>query len=91
MFQYLQSGLAVLASETAGQREVAALAGSAVHLFRADDTEDLATKLGELTHNTALLREGRERARFAAQELCWEKEQQRFLKLVHRALPASAA
>jgi glycosyltransferase involved in cell wall biosynthesis len=90
IFQYLQSGLAVVASDTAGQREVASLAGDGVHLFRADDVEDLATKLGELTGNAALLREGRERAWAAAKELCWENEQQRFLDVVRRALPGSA-
>jgi glycosyltransferase involved in cell wall biosynthesis len=83
IFQYLQSGLAVVASDTAGQREVASLAGDGVRLFRANDAEDLATKLGELTGNAALRRENRESARLAAQELCWEKEQQRLLKLVH--------
>jgi glycosyltransferase involved in cell wall biosynthesis len=90
IFQYLQSGLAVVASDTAGQREVASLAGVGVRLFRANDAEDLATKLVELTENAALLRENRESARLAAQQLCWEKEQQRFLDVVRRALPGSA-
>jgi glycosyltransferase involved in cell wall biosynthesis len=90
IFQYLQSGLAVLASDTAGQREVSAIAGDAVRLFCADDSEDLETKLVEFTGHNAHLRNAKESARLAARELCWEKEQQRFLELVHGALAASA-
>lgn len=84
IFQYLQGGLAVLASDTDGQKEVAALACGAVRLFGADDVENLKLQLVELLSDRSHLRVMRERAFEAAKNLCWEKEGCRLVELVTR-------
>ncbi len=86
IFQYLQSGLAVVASDTSGQKEVAALAPGAVGLFRADDEQSLAERLKEFLRDEAALDVARRRALDASHHLCWEMEKNRLLSAVEQAL-----
>jgi len=86
IFQYLQGGLAVLASDTAGQREVAAAAGDAVQLYRAGDADDLRAKLGEWLENPARLRAAQAAARRAGETLHWENERARLVDAVRAIL-----
>lgn len=73
-FQYLQAGLAVVASDTAGQIEAAFEAKDAVRIFRAVEKMDLAQKLGELLRNQSALKEMRRSAWEAGAKLSWENE-----------------
>ena len=61
ILQYLQAGVAVVASDTSGQREVASKCGGAVSLFKSGDATSLAQAL-----ETFLDPEIRERARVKA-------------------------
>jgi hypothetical protein len=86
IFQYLQSGLAVVASDTAGQREVAALAGAAVRTYRGGDCNDLRCVLEEWLHSPENLRAAKVTAgNVAAEQLNWDKEKGRFIESVREA------
>lgn len=82
IFQYLQSGLAVLASDTAGQQEVEAKSRGAVRLFRGDDERSLQDRLSDLLAHHAAVQEMKKCAQDAATDLCWAREKQRLLHLV---------
>jgi len=73
-FHYLQAGLVIVASDTAGHREGLALAPAAGDLFTAGQADALAATLNKWTTNPALLPPARHAARHAfvhhfAQEL----------------------
>jgi glycosyltransferase involved in cell wall biosynthesis len=77
LFQYLNAGLAVIATRTAGQVEAMAGAPGAGLLIREDPTE-LADALHRFTSDEALLAESRAHARLAAEQCyCWELERDR--------------
>lgn len=83
IFQYLQSGLAVIATDTAGQKEVAQLVPNAVFLI--GNKDELAQKLAMLADDASHLANARQAALACArEELNWEKEQERLLAVVGR-------
>jgi glycosyltransferase involved in cell wall biosynthesis len=87
IFQYLQSGLAVVASDTAGQQEVAAGARGAVRLYRSGSRTDLQQALREWLESPEKLAAAKAAARdVAAAEFHWEKEKIRLLDAVAAAL-----
>ncbi|MDD3180128.1 MAG: glycosyltransferase [Opitutaceae bacterium] len=87
IFQYMNAGLAVIATSTAGQREVLATAPGCGLLVEKDDPAQFASQLDTLLGNTERLRACQNAARAAAAtELCWEKESARFLQAVAEAL-----
>jgi|688.fasta_scaffold234358_2 glycosyltransferase involved in cell wall biosynthesis len=87
IFQYLQSGLAVVASDTAGQREVAAAAPDAVHLYRSGDRSDLQRSLRNWLESPDELAASKAAAReVAVAKFCWEKEKLRLLDAVAAAV-----
>lgn len=84
---YLLAGVPVLASDTAGQREVAEQATGAVTLFEAGDAKDLARALRGLLADRAKLGSAREAALAAAERtFSWEKSAPVLLEQVRRAL-----
>ncbi len=86
---YLLAGLAVVASDTEGQQEVAALAEEAVLLFRSGDAPDLAAVLNRLFADTEQLRKAREKALIAAERFfCWERSAPVLLGQVGQAVRA---
>jgi glycosyltransferase involved in cell wall biosynthesis len=87
ILQYLNAGLAVVASDTAGQREVLAHDPAAGLVVETHETTALAATLDELCGNPALLAE-RQRAarRLAETTYCWERETPRLLALVAHSL-----
>jgi len=87
LFQYLQAGLAVVASDTSGQKEAAHLAPGAVELYRAGDPESLRMLLQQLVLNREKLKVMRAAAWEAGALLCWENEAP---KLVEAVVAASA-
>jgi glycosyltransferase involved in cell wall biosynthesis len=84
---YLLGGLAVVASDTAGQREVARQAPAGVLLYRSGDASDLAARLNSLLGSPDALRHTRVAALAAAKEtFCWERQEKALLESISRAL-----
>jgi glycosyltransferase involved in cell wall biosynthesis len=87
ILHYLLAGLAVVATDTAGQREVAEQARGAVHLYRAGDPRDLAAKLNLVLSSSAGLANAKQAALAAAKEtFCWEKQEPQLLHAIDAAL-----
>jgi glycosyltransferase involved in cell wall biosynthesis len=87
IFQYLQGGLAVVASDTDGQKEVATFAGEAVTLYASTSTEELRHCLARVISNPGQLAAAKSAAaRIASESLSWSMEKPRLLASVRRAL-----
>ena len=87
IFQYLNAGLAVAATPTLGQLEVATVAPEAIKLIQLEKPNILARDLTSLATNPAQLAAMGIAARVAAEEyFSWDKEQPRLLSLVGAAL-----
>lgn len=82
LFQYLQAGLAVVASDTAGQAEAAANAKGAVRLFKRESASSLRKELQSLTDQTDSLQKSKGSAWEAYSENSWEKEKKKFPALI---------
>jgi glycosyltransferase involved in cell wall biosynthesis len=75
--------LAVVATDTRGQREIAAQAAGAVQLCGAEDPAGLAKILNGLAADRAVLRRAMAEGRQVAKKrFCWEKEAQKIVRLV---------
>ena len=87
ILQYMNAGLAVIATDTAGQQEVMAAAPDCGLLIAAHETTEYAAKLDALIGDHARLRAAQLASRAAAErEFCWERETPRLLAAVARAL-----
>jgi glycosyltransferase involved in cell wall biosynthesis len=87
ILQYMNAGLAIIATDTAGQKEVMAAAPDSGLLLTAHETTENAQKLDQLLADPARLRAAQMAARAAAErEFCWEQETPRLLAAVARAL-----
>ena len=78
-FQYLQAGLAVIASDTAGQTEAAKEAGGAVFVVPSNKPDGLKAILAELLNSPELLRAQKQQSWIAADRLNWEKESRKLV------------
>lgn len=75
ILHYLLAGLAVVASDTLGQREVAEQAKGAVSIYRADDPSSIAERLNILLSNPECLKYSKIAALKAAERtFCWERQ-----------------
>jgi hypothetical protein len=84
---YLLGGLAVVASDTAGQREVAMQAPAGVWLYRSGDASDLAARLNSLLGSPDAMKHTKGAALAAAKEtFCWERQKKTLLESISRAL-----
>jgi glycosyltransferase involved in cell wall biosynthesis len=91
ILQYLGAGLAVVASGTAGQREVLQRALGAGIVVKLGDTAALAAQLDTLLANPRALAAQQAAARRAAVETyCWEQEEPRLVAAVEDALGRAA-
>lgn len=87
ILQYLNAGLAVVASDTAGQREVLAHSPDAgVIVATHETTAFTATLDGLLADRTALARRKAAARRLAEEVYCWERESPRLCALVEQVL-----
>ena len=87
MLHYLLGGLAVVASDTAGQLEVANQAKGSVLVYRAGDPHNLAHQLNQLLSSIENLARMKEAALAAAKTtFCWEKQEPTLLHAVRVAL-----
>jgi glycosyltransferase involved in cell wall biosynthesis len=91
ILQYLLAGVPVVASDTAGNREVHAIAGEAVTLFGSGDPASLAPALNRLLSDRDKLRKLRARALSSAEEVfCWEKSAPVIQEKVRASIALSA-
>jgi glycosyltransferase involved in cell wall biosynthesis len=75
ILHYLVAGLAVIATDTRGQKEVAAAAEGAVRLCRVDDALSLAARIEELVAGTETLAHAKASALRAAEaQFSWERQ-----------------
>lgn len=87
ILQYLGAGLAVVASDTVGQREVIARDPAAGLIVPLHDTAAVTASLDRLLADSTALRARQLAARRLAENYyCWEREAPRLLDLVGRAL-----
>jgi glycosyltransferase involved in cell wall biosynthesis len=86
---YLLAGLAVIASDTTGQREIAEQAPRAILLYPAGNSTELAAKLDSLLASAENLRATKVNAlRAAEQTFCWERQERVLLGTVEHVLCA---
>lgn len=75
ILHYLLGGLAVVASDTVGQKEVAASVNGAIRIFRSGDSASLANELNALLASPELLRTSKAAALIGAKNVfCWERQ-----------------
>jgi hypothetical protein len=87
ILQYLQGGLSVVASDTAGQREIAEKAVGAVELYPSGNHVALAAILNGLLGDADRLQASKRAALKAAETtFCWEQSSKHLLSAVHRGL-----
>ncbi len=91
ILHYLLAGLAVVASDTSGQREVAGQAPGAVLLYPSGDAANLAVRLNELIDAPERLAHAKAAALKAAElTFCWERQEQVLLESIEGALRGGA-
>jgi len=89
-FQYLQAGLAVVASDTAGHTEILGQAPDAGELFAAGDAASLASALTRLINDPARLIAAKRAARHAGETIfAHERQAPLYAELARCALRAS--
>lgn len=87
ILHYLLGGLAVVATDTAGQKEVAAQAGDGVRLCSVDSPDEMAHQFRMLLQSDTQLETAKEHALRAAREkFSWEQQAPKLLKSVEQAL-----
>jgi glycosyltransferase involved in cell wall biosynthesis len=87
MLQYLLGGLAVVASDTTGQHEVARQAADAVELYPTGDSRALAATLDRLIETPERLHRMKAAALRAAElTFCWEQQEATLLRATANAL-----
>ena len=87
ILQYLLAGLAVVASDTSGQREVAERARDAVLLYPSGDAAALAAQLDALLASPDRLRLAKAAALQAAEQtFCWERQERALVEAVRSAV-----
>lgn len=90
VFQYLQGGLALVASDTAGNREVVEKAPGIGVIFPAENVAALAAAVGRFCRDPAALARAKTTARAAAENVfAHEKQCPHYAELVELALSAS--
>jgi len=87
ILQYLQAGIAVVATDTRGQQEVASEAPEAVLLFRNRDRKGLAQALNSLLSDREYLRTVKQASLAAASEnFCWERQSHRLIEWINQII-----
>lgn len=90
LFQYLQAGLAVVATDTAGQREVFSKFPEIGAMVAEKNPETLANTLNTLLSDSRALAAAKTYSLHASQtSFCWEKQSERLIKTVEVVLNAS--
>lgn len=91
ILQYLLAGLAVVASDTEGQGEVAAQAAEGVSIYPSGDPIALAAQLDALLGSPERLARAKAAALAAAERaFCWERQEPTLLDAISRSLSGVA-
>ena len=91
ILQYLLAGVSVVASDTAGQREIALAAPGAVFLYPGGNPIELAAQLDRLLASREQMNAAKTAALRAAEtSFCWEKYADGLVGSVERGLAAAA-
>ncbi len=91
ILHYLLAGLAVAASDTAGQNEVAERAQGAVFLYPSGDPCALAAIINVLLESPEMLKQAKAAAlRAAEQTFCWEQQEKVLLETIMHAVGVPA-
>jgi len=81
ILHYLLGGLAVVASDTTGQKEIAAQANEAVRIYSSGDAASLAHELNLLLASPESLHSAKSAALLSAESIfCWERQAPLLLK-----------
>jgi len=92
VLHYLLAGLAVVASDTEGQVEVARKAPDAVLIYRSGDPLHLAEQLNRLLSSREALEKAKASALRAAREyFCWENQEAILVEKVRAAIPINSS
>ena len=87
IFQYLLAGLVVLASNTAGQKEISDAHPNLLHTFQGDSSTSLASVLNQLNADQSQIQTDKEEAiKLAETKYCWEESKNILLTTVSEAL-----
>jgi glycosyltransferase involved in cell wall biosynthesis len=87
ILHYLLGGMAVIASDTTGQREIAEQASNAVCLYQPGKPLDLAERLNSVLSHREHLEQMKSAALKAAQGIfCWERQEPKLIATVNSAL-----
>ena len=84
LFQYLQGGLATVASDTAGQMEAAKEAEGAIRLYQAGNPDSLRTVLVSLLGDRSHILRIKKNAWEAGAQLSWENEARKYRELTRQ-------
>ena len=84
---YVLAGLAVVASETAGQKEVAEQVPDGVFLYPSGNAAELAARLDVLLGFSEVVRQAKINVLAAAERIfCWERQEEKLLGSIERAM-----
>jgi glycosyltransferase involved in cell wall biosynthesis len=87
ILHYLLGGLAVVASDTVGQREIAEQANGAVRIYPSGNPESLAKELNILLSSPEILHASKTAALASAEKtFCWERQAPVLLENVKRVI-----
>lgn len=87
IFTYISAGLAVLASNTTGQKKLLQNYESIGLIFDQSDHKDLATKIDNFSANRTLLEKAKlESYELGKKELNWKKERKKFLSIIEKQI-----
>jgi glycosyltransferase involved in cell wall biosynthesis len=87
LFHYLLGGLAIVASNTAGQKEISEKVNGAIHLYEVRNPRSLANAINALLSSPPRLKAAKAAAiRSAQSDFCWEAQQHVLTELVARNL-----
>lgn len=89
IFQYMQAGLAVIATDTLGQKEVFAQRPEVGRMVPWDNAEKLAEAITDLGSRRDQMEKAKQASLAAAREFfCWEKQAERIVQAAADALAA---
>ena len=87
ILQYLLGGIAVVASDTKGQMEVAREAPDSVFLFKNKDSNSLASVLNDLISNKQKLEKAHVNAlKVATEKFCWERQEHHLVEWIKQII-----
>jgi len=87
ILQYLLGGIAVVASDTSGQKEVAREAPDSVFLFENDNEIEFSNALNLLIDNKDKLQKAKDEAlKISIDKFCWEKQEQWLVDWINEVL-----